>query len=112
MISVQQGSNGYKIKRLTRQDEEFRLEVGIADGYVNVRSVGVIKMGYVVFWGAVGLKEGYVEFRGAVGIKDGRVELKLAVGLIEAVDELRLKTLKVREMTALEPVNVGIVKLL
>ena len=50
-------------------------------------------------------------FCGAVGIRDGRVELKLAVGVIEATDELRLKTLSVRE-TALEPVSVGIVKLL
>ena len=64
-----------------------------------------------MFCGAVGIMEGYVEFRGAVGIRDGRVELKLAVGVIEATDELRLKTLSVRE-TALEPVNVGIVKLL
>ena len=34
------------------------------------------------------------------------------VGVIEVIEELRLETLKVREMMVLEPVNVGIVKLL
>ena len=60
----------------------------------------------------MGIREGYVEFRGAVGAKEGRVELKLAVGVLEAIDELRLEKLKVRDMTPLEPVNVGIVRLL
>ena len=34
------------------------------------------------------------------------------MGVLEAVEELRLERLKVREMIALEPVNVGMVKLL